>query len=239
MTEICWLEQKACDVPAADDWLSASESTRLATLRFPKRREDWRLGRWTAKQTAAAFLSLPSAPGDLAEIEIRPAPSGAPEVFLADRPAPISISLSHRAGTGLCAIGPSDTGFGCDLEVVEPRPFSFCQEYFTPEEQALVVRAAPAERDRLITLLWSAKESILKALRVGLRSSTNAVSVRPVAGGGLQDWRRFYARSSAGRKFDGWWRETDGFLRTVAAGSGVIDRVSFEPVCIASVVHEP
>jgi len=239
VTEIFWLEQKTCDAPASDDWLSGSECARLATLRFPRRREDWRLGRWTAKQAVAAFLSLPSGPGDLAEIEIRPALSGAPEVFLADRPAPVSISLSHRAGTGLCAIAPPDTQFGCDLEVVEPRPFSFFQEYFTVEEQALVLRAAPAERDRLITLLWSAKESVLKALRVGLRAATNAVSVCPVAGGRIQDWRIFYGRNSTGRVFDGWWRETPGLLRTVAAGSGIVNRVSFEPMRIASGVHKP
>jgi 4'-phosphopantetheinyl transferase len=123
--EIFWLEQTAIDVPSDDEWLSASESERLASLRFPKRREDWRLGRWTAKRTVAAFLGLAPAADVFKGIEIRPAASGAPEVFMGDRTASVSISLSHRSGTGLCVISPANLSPGCDLETVEPRALNF------------------------------------------------------------------------------------------------------------------
>jgi hypothetical protein len=36
-------------VPAENDWLSAIEGVCLNSMRFAKRRNDWRLGRWTAK----------------------------------------------------------------------------------------------------------------------------------------------------------------------------------------------
>src|SRR6476469_10047436 len=80
---VYWLEQTQADVPAENDWLSARESVCLSGLRVAKRRADWRLGRWTAKCAVASFLNLSMDAQDLAQIEIRPASSGAPEIFIA------------------------------------------------------------------------------------------------------------------------------------------------------------
>ena len=77
--DVCWLEQTEADVPAENDWLNASEAARLNAMRFAKRRADWRLGRWTAKRALAVCLNLPFDRRALAGIEIRSAPSGAPE----------------------------------------------------------------------------------------------------------------------------------------------------------------
>src|ERR1022692_2932165 len=144
---VYWLEQTEADVPPVhvpqgNDWLSAEETVHFNTLRFAKRSADWRLGRWTAKRAIAFFLNLPVHPQALANIEIWPAPSGAPEAFVENAPAPVAISISHRDGTALCAIASS-----------------------------------PAERARILALLWSAKESALKALREGLRLDTRSVIV--------------------------------------------------------------
>src|ERR1017187_9715151 len=104
--QVYWLEQTEGDVPLANDWLSARETICFNGLRFAKRRADWRLGRWTAKHAIASYLNLPDNSHDLAKIEIRPALSGAPEAFVANAPAPVTISISHRNGTALCAIAP-------------------------------------------------------------------------------------------------------------------------------------
>ena len=179
--DVYWLEQTEADLPAENDWLSASERLRLDGMRFAKRHADWRLGRWTAKRALAAYLNLPSHPQHLADIEIRSAPSGAPEVFIANQPAGVAISLSHRAGVAACAITLSGAELGCDLEIVEPRSDAFIADYFATEEQALIERTSAAERSLLLALLWSGKESALKALRTGLRLDTRSVTVRPVA----------------------------------------------------------
>ncbi len=209
MTPVYWLEQTLAGIPPADDWLTAPELERLHTMRFPKRRDDWRLGRWTAKRAVAAYLGTA-----MPVIEIRSAPSGAPEVWIADAPAPLTISLSHRAGVALCALAEPDTGLGCDLEVVEERSSGFLTDYFTAEEQALVAEAPPAERPRLVTLLWSAKESVLKALRVGLRFDTRSVVVEPILHS-RGSWHPLRARFDD-RPFCGWWRAADGLVRTFA-----------------------
>src|SRR5271157_5582736 len=178
--DVYWLEQAEADVPAENDWLSASEAARLNAMRFAKRRADWRLGRWAAKRAVAAYLDVPGHRQALANIEVHAAPSGAPEVFILNTAAPATISLSHRDGTALCAVAPSGAALGCDLEIIEPRSDAFVADYFTAEEQALVARVSLEDRPRLLALLWSAKESALKALHEGLRLDTRSVVVTVV-----------------------------------------------------------
>lgn len=216
--DVYWLAQIASDVPDANAWLSASEALSQDRLHVPKRRADWRLGRWTAKRAVSAYLNLSQHPDGLAAIEVRPAPSGAPEIYIAGRPAAVTISLSHCGGTGFCAVAEPGVDLGCDLEIIEPRSPAFLADYFTAGEQSLVAQAPAMERDRLITLLWSAKESVLKALRCGLRSDTLCVSSTvdgrtPLVGG----WRAFSTRHVGGRTFRGWWREAGGLVWTLVA----------------------
>ena len=217
--DICWLEQNERDVPRGDAWLSASERARLDGLLVPKRRADWRLGRWTAKCAVSGYLKLPGDPEALAETELRPAPSGAPRVFLHGEPAPVALSLSHSGCTGFCAIAPSGSEVGCDLETVEPRSLAFLADYFTNEERELVAQTEIANRDRVLTLLWSAKESALKALRRGLRLDTRSVNADPSNFPQTRDeeWRRVRVAHLGGRTFHGWWRQSRDLVYTVVA----------------------
>jgi 4'-phosphopantetheinyl transferase len=218
--DVYWLEQIESDVPAENDWLNPDEAHRLNAMRFAKRRTDWRLGRWTAKCALAAYLKVRSDHQGLSEIELRAEPCGAPEAYFANRLAPVSVSLSHRDGTAICAVARSGTALGCDLETIEPRSDGFLADYFTPEEQALVARASGAERFRLLALLWSAKESALKALRTGLRRDTRSVTASVVDAlclGPSAGWRPLHVRCTDGPVFHGWWQQTGNLLRTLVA----------------------
>src|ERR1019366_2434206 len=225
---VYWLEQTEADVPLEDDWLSANEAVCLAGLRFPKRRADWRLGRWTAKRALALHLDLPFHLQVFKKIEVRPAPSGAPEAFVDNQPAGVAMSLSHRAGTAICAFAPSSVEMGCDLEVIEPRSDAFVADYFSVEEQALVAREFAADRPRLLALLWSAKESALKALHAGLRFDTRCVIVSPLAEScDVNGWSPLRVRYTGGRDtgvpldegkvFHGWYQHADNIVRTVVS----------------------
>jgi 4'-phosphopantetheinyl transferase len=218
---IDWLEQTESDVPEDDDWLSEGEGDRQRALRFPKRRADWRLGRWTAKLALAARLHISRNPENLAGIEIRAAPCGAPEAFLDGRAARATISISHCDGFALCAVAQPGAALGCDIERIEPRSAAFASDYFTEEEQGLVAHAAAGDPARLLTLLWSAKESALKALRTGLRLDTRSVSIMLGEGGEIR------AHCFNGQVFHGWWEETrGGLLRTFLAAPRP-DRLSY------------
>ncbi|MGA2902785.1 MAG: 4'-phosphopantetheinyl transferase superfamily protein [Candidatus Korobacteraceae bacterium] len=235
--KVRWLEQSLADVRAEDDWLSGWERSHLGGLRFPKRRADWRLGRWTAKHAVADYLKLPRDPGVLATIQIRPAASGAPEVLIDDAPGEVSISLSHRDGIAACAVGATGAMLGCDLEVVEPRSDAFVADYFTAEEQAMTRQAPEPVRFALIALIWSAKESALKALRTGLRSDTRCVSVAvddcwiadlghqpfsahensPAVPPAALIWRPLRVSYTEGQIFHGWWFCSAKLLRTMVS----------------------
>ena len=216
--EVDWLEHSLGDLPGEDNWLSEREALRLSSMRFAKRRADWRLGRWTAKRAVAACLDLPCDPVSLAGIEIIPAPGGAPEVFVAQERAEVTISLSHSAGVAVCAVAAGGVALGCDIEAIEPHSAAFAADYFTRPEQTLVAQAPAVDRPAILTLLWSAKESVLKALGMGLRGDPRAVTVdpgdAPLAGG--DEWRPLVARYEA-QVFHGWWRQAGLLVRTLVA----------------------
>ena len=216
---VYWLEQIEADVPTENDWLSLSEAAYLNGLHVPKRRADWRLGRWTAKCALTSHLRLPAHQQVLASIEIHPSLSGAPEAFFQGEAAGVTISLTHSAGRAACAVTNSDVELGCDLEITEPRSDAFICDYFTSDEQACIARAPAAESARLVTLLWSAKESALKALHTGLRVDTRRVIVTVDAAFGLNVWSPLQVRHAYGRSFYGWWLHNDCFVRTVVANS--------------------
>ena len=54
-------------------WLSAAEIDQMTGLRFPKRRREWRLGRWTAKHAVAACLGWSGTLAKLRFAQHRPA----------------------------------------------------------------------------------------------------------------------------------------------------------------------
>lgn len=233
--DVYWLEQSGADVPRENQWLSAREMLVLDGMRFAKRRNDWRLGRWTAKCALAACLNLSRDLRALADTEILAAPSGAPEVFLLNQPAPVTISLSHRAGTAMCALAPCATCIGCDLEMIEGRSDAFTADYFTVGERARVEQTQLEARPLLVTLLWSAKESALKAMHEGLRVDTTRLEVGfvedlppcpehsehvPIVHWPTLDPDRWYAlhvRYSRGQIFSGWWQNSGQMVRTVVS----------------------
>jgi 4'-phosphopantetheinyl transferase len=215
-----WLEQSAADIPPGNDWLASAEAARLDGFRFEKRRNEWRLGRWTAKRAVAASLQREGLTYGLRELEIRVASSGAPEVYCAGLRAPVEISIRHSAGTAACAVASRHASLGCDLEVIEPRSDAYIADYFTDEERALIAHCREADRWWLVTLLWSAKESALKALHAGLRLDTRSVALCQMdtpKSPSLSCWLALQVRTAAGQVYSGWWRCAGRFVRTFVA----------------------
>ena len=199
------MTQTSLDPPVGDGLLTAGEQATLARLHVAKRRSDWRLGRWTAKRALAAYVGCVSR---LVGVEIRAAESGAPEVFLDGRPVPLTLSLSHAAGRGLCAITAAGLALGCDLERIESHSRAFVADYFTDDEQRVISATSAADRACIVTLLWSAKESALKALRVGLMRDPRELEVTAAADGLL------VVTDARGGTLPGRWRRDGGDVFT-------------------------
>lgn len=229
---IHWLVQRLDDYPdlAAEQaparLLAPAEQARFAAMTNPKRRGDWLLGRWTAKQLLQALARQNGRTAPLSAITIASDKDGAPYTrFGARSGAGWSLSLSHSHGVAFCAATAGACRLGADIEWIEPRAPGFARDYLTPAELALVVRAGAA-RDCLLTAMWSGKEAALKALRIGLRVDTRSVSCliapeREAATGWQPFWlawdERCFGQEMSPLPAAGWWRLWQGFVLTLVA----------------------
>ena len=229
MYMIHWLLESAQNLTEPPEaFLSAAELEKFSTFRFEKRRNDWLLGRWTAKRLLQAVL-LQQTDELIArdEIEIFNDADGVPHVTnlrvshamlgIADLEG-LNVTISHSNDHALCAV--SDHHIGADLEFVEPRAEYLVRDYFTANEIARVNASSPAQHDMVVTAIWSAKEAVLKAMHKGLSVDTRAVeiSIAPFENIPAQ-WMAFEIKSDFQNTvlLHGWWRAQDGFVLTLAA----------------------
>lgn len=227
-----WLVQPIEDQPeivagyAPAGLLSPDEANRLARFTVVKRRRDWLLGRWTAKQLLQAHIHQLS--GDtfpLDQLVIGVSEGGAPYVAHTAASAdylPLSLSISHSHGLAFCALyapepntaalGSVPPQIGADVECIEARDAGFVTDFFTPGEIVRQAAAPPELHDTLVTTVWSAKEATLKALQCGLRADTRGVECE-LAPGLPVAWTPFAVRLTGAlaatfpaAHLEGWWR---------------------------------
>jgi 4'-phosphopantetheinyl transferase len=199
-----WHRALACEVPPDNEWLTPDERALLAGLPLAKRRDDWRLGRWTAKALLAAVLDVP-----VDRVGVRAADDGAPEAFVDGTTAGVSLSLSHRDRVAVAAVAPHPTVVGIDLETLETRSDAFVREWLSDEERATLPSAGTA-RDVRVLCSWTGKEASAKVLRGGLRLAVRHAVVIPSRSTGGLRWsplRVTWAREQV--EHNGWWRVDD------------------------------
>jgi 4'-phosphopantetheinyl transferase len=170
------------DLDNPSSYLSPAEIKTLAGLRFPKRRNEWLLGRWSAKSLVASLPQYKNLP--LQKIEIQNMLDGAPIIHLpGGYSSPACLSISHRDDLATCSlVTDPQLKVGIDLEKIEPRATNFVEDYFTRSEQDLVNSYASGTQAMVTTLIWSAKESMLKAIGVGLHWDTRQVEIKQIRG---------------------------------------------------------
>lgn len=137
---------------------------RLASLRNPEGR---RLS--TAAELLLIHAVQAAEPGCTLPLRLRTNAYGKPMLTDGD----LHISLSHTADFVVCAVG--DRELGVDAE--KPRAYreALVRRFFCPEEQAFL-RSSP-DPDEDFTLLWTLKESYLKALGCGLNRPLDSFCV--------------------------------------------------------------
>jgi 4'-phosphopantetheinyl transferase len=204
--------------------LAPSERDQFGRLALPRRRADWLLGRFALKSLVSAWAAGTRGRRlSLDEIAVASLPSGAPVVLWPESwgfPAP-SVSLSHRDGRALAALSDSPGAtVGADLEKIEPRPQGFACDWFTPSEVGRLDALPAGERDLQVTLLWSAREAVVKALGVGLSVDTRTLpcEAEPAA----LSWSGFRLVPGAWDEaagLRGWWRRFGPFVLAIAARS--------------------
>ncbi|MBE2267275.1 MAG: 4'-phosphopantetheinyl transferase superfamily protein [Anaerolinea sp.] len=208
---IHWLTQTLDDHPdlrrgvPPEGLLSGYEFDIFTHLKTDKRRRDWLLGRWTAKNL---LQSINGGKTPLDAISIFNRPDGSP--YCPEYPH-YSLSISHSGDRALVAVAQGGE-IGVDIEHIEPRFPGFVDDYFTGSEQAMVYLSS--DRDRLINAIWSAKESALKAIRAGLTLDARAVSC-PIESPVALDWTPFSVTYTEARHAKGWWRQEGEYVLTL------------------------
>ena len=106
-------------VPEAQGVLSGSEFGKYSAFRFSKRRDEWLLGRWTAKCLAHSLPGYQQYPLD--QIEILNTREGAPYFQFVDGTRPGGcLTISHSGHMAVCALTTIEgLRVGADLEKIE------------------------------------------------------------------------------------------------------------------------
>jgi 4'-phosphopantetheinyl transferase len=174
---VFWCVQSFDLIPEDLDWLSYSEHNRYQQFRFPKRQQEWLLGRWTSKYLLSKILTGSSAIS-FSDLSIFNEDSGGPFVMWNDQHLGGSLSISHRGKNAVAAFCfHTENSIGIDLEEIESKSDGFVEDYFT-EPEARMVKALSLEKQALAaSLLWSGREAIVKALKIGLRIDTRQITL--------------------------------------------------------------
>ncbi|MCW5828217.1 MAG: SDR family NAD(P)-dependent oxidoreductase [Deltaproteobacteria bacterium] len=153
--------------------LSADERADYGTMTFEKRRLEWLAGRLAARQALKGF-------GTSSDVTVKADDSGEPRFAgpLGDKYG-LTISHSNIWATAIVWERKGQLGeerhVGVDIERTGDRSEAFLEDNFSAAERA----ALPSNglRSETATLIWSFKESALKALGTGLRLRPDQVSV--------------------------------------------------------------
>ena len=243
---IYWCLQKTPEPSTARACLSPAEINIYEGFRFEARQKSWLAGRFTAKHLLSqVYAGIPDGKYTTelrtsSQIEIRNNDLGAPGAYLNDQPLPGSLSISHSGDWAASAYAPSGSQIGIDLETITSRSDAFMRDYFTHNEVQMV-SAMIAEiglageglenhqpKDERATLIWSAKEALLKALGIGLRVDTRQVEVKAIKHQPIEAgvWKHLVLSSNhANGPIKAYWQTIDTYLLTLVVASHCHEKV--------------
>ncbi len=191
------------DVADHLEWLHPSERQVYETFRFEKRKNDWLTGRWTAKNLLKDtwFNNL-----NLEYIEIKAGENRAPFVYINNVLSKKNITISHSQGMAFCASSPEHISIGCDMEKIESRSPHFITDYYTDFEINKINSHPHTKysKETLFTIFWSAKESVMKVLRTGMKLHPHRLEVTSIAPNNHKGFRLMVKHADTGIKYYGW-----------------------------------
>lgn len=205
--------------------LNTEEQEKFAALSSFKRRQEWLLGRWTAKHLIAQIINTTyQTDVALADLHILNRHTGEPFAAVNGQHL-FSLTISHSQGYAFCAMVEKENWpIGADMEHIEPRSATFVADYFTPSEITLLEGTPSHYVDTMITAIWSAKEATLKALHLGLSVDTRSVICLPTTS--LESdtgWNTFSLFIDTQRIYralpplTGWWRVMGEYVLTLVS----------------------
>lgn len=188
------LERPVCfavaDAISPDAFLSDSESELLKGFQFAAKREGFLLGRLAAKRALGALLEEP----DLRRIEIHSGIYGQPLVRH-PRADSVEVTVSHSHGLAVALAFPAAYPMGIDLETLSAisAPTILGELQASPAELAWLATGA-VDQATACGVLWTAREALGKALKIGLNSPLGILALAGIQPAGAQAWAGRYLR---------------------------------------------
>lgn len=164
----------------AQRYLCVGELAHWRGFTLPKRRLEWLGGRIAAKDAAMRFCGLVGPERDWQQWQLAVLPSGRPELVAGAMVLP-EISISHSAGQAV-AMATADR-CGIDIQQQSASVVRVKSRFCTvAEEERLLASLGEVEEVCRLTLLWSVKEAIRKAVPVAVLPAFEEMELKAVGG---------------------------------------------------------
>ena len=177
-------------------FLTVAESTRASAFKFGQPRENFTLGRLAGKlalergrlrpreRAAGVAVRAPNVgqpSGAWREVEIGNGERGEPIVSEGGVASALGVSLSHVNGLGVAVAFSAGERVGLDLELIDPKRAETVRKGvpLSAEEEAWLKVTSLPEGTALL-LLWTARESLGKALGCGLACQWETLALQRI-----------------------------------------------------------
>lgn len=172
---VCFVRNNEFGAENEPDWFSDKERSYIASLRYAKRRQEYRASRISAKGAAKAFCGSDS----VIDISVGSGVLWNPYITVSGHPN-LGVSICHTADFSCAAVFDEAYICGIDAEQVNERHFRTLSECATEREKALLLSIDSDEMMKL-TLLWTIHEALSKALRTGLSLGMDYYEISEIA----------------------------------------------------------
>jgi phosphopantetheinyl transferase len=143
-------------------FLHKKETGYYDNLKHEKRKKSYLIGRYSAKRAISVLTNV----DDLQEILIQPGVFNQP-IISYKRSIDAQVSITHSGDFGAAVAFPEALPMGIDIEKIDPGKKDVMESQITNREKSLI-KGMSGPDEKMLTLLWSAKESLSKVLKTGL-----------------------------------------------------------------------
>ncbi len=176
------------DAIAPQEFLSEGEKKQLAGYQFAAKQQGFLLGRLAAKRALGALLEEP----DLRQIEIRSGIYGQPLVRH-PRAGGVEVSVSHSHGLAVALAYPAEYPTGIDLETVAAvAAATIIGELEASPPELTWLATGGVDDATACCVLWTAREALGKALRIGLNSPLGILALSGIRAESEGVWAGHY-----------------------------------------------
>jgi 4'-phosphopantetheinyl transferase len=199
------------------DILARDEVARASRFHFEDDRKRYIECRGALRMLLGRYLEMSPA-----EICIRYANNGKPEIATRQDSRGLRFNVSHSGGLALMAFG-SGSAIGVDIEKVRPMPdfLDIARRFFSAREVQAILAVSENKRQEAFFACWTRKEAFLKATGIGLSYALSGFSVSVDPDGPAELYEVQENGNAAGHWFLTDVRPGEGFRGALAwAGGG-------------------